>query len=400
MAIPSLLQNYYVDLLIGFLVFWGALYLIGRIPFIKRRGFDVKPFYFMFRVSNVNRFFDRFLRYGRAVDAFASLGVVAGVFLAAYSIWFFLGNLLNLAIAPTAFQAVTLVVPFVTIQNTQLLLYFFAAIPIILVVHEFSHAIVARREGISLKSGGIALFAVLIAGFVEPDEKEFKAAEPNKRIKVLAAGSWSNIILAVIVAALLIFQPAFAYWIPAPFRSAFYGPSSGVIVTGFYSAGGLQFAGVSVGETITSVNGVTVHDLGQLNSITLPINQTVQVQVLSAGATRTLQVTTLQNPNNSSRGALGFYGNTYFPPYVSVPTMPQWLFAFLIWLAYFSAIVGAFNMLPMVPFDGEGYLSSILEKYLPVGPAKYVRYSMNGFAFVLFAGNLVASLFRVGFRPF
>jgi membrane-associated protease RseP (regulator of RpoE activity) len=392
--------NYYVELLIGFLIFWGVLLLVGRIPFLKKRGLDVQPFYLMFRVGNVNTFFDRLATHRRAVNIFASLGVVAGVFLAAYSIWFFLNNILTLSFAPSQFQAVTLVIPFVTIQTSQLLIYFFAAVPIILVVHEFSHAIVARYEGISLKSGGIALFAVLIAGFVEPDEKEFKAAAPEKRRRVLAAGSWSNIILAALVVALLIFQPAFAYWLPSPFRSAFYGPASGIVITGFYSTTGLQFTGVSVGDAITSVNGTTVHDLDQLTAFTLPINQTITVGVLSKGVTKTVEVTTIANPNNSSRGALGIYGDTYYPPYLSVPTMPVWIFSFLLWLGYFSAVVGAFNMLPMVPFDGEGYMNSYLERYLPVNAAKYLRYAINVFILVLFAGNLIASLFRVGFRPF
>jgi len=85
---------------------------------------------------------------------------------------------------------------------------------------------------------------------------------------------------------------------------------------------------------------------------------------------------------------------------LNVPIMPSWLFSFLLWLSYFSAVVGAFNMLPMVPFDGEGYMSSFLERYLPSGPAKYIRYSVNGFTLFIFAGNLVASALRVGFRPF
>jgi Zn-dependent protease len=80
--------------------------------------------------------------------------------------------------------------------------------------------------------------------------------------------------------------------------------------------------------------------------------------------------------------------------------MPSWLFSFLLWLSYFSAVVGAFNMLPMVPFDGEGYMTSFLERYLPKKAATYVRYSINVLIFLLFAGNLIASLFRVGFRPF
>ncbi|HVP22867.1 MAG TPA: site-2 protease family protein [Conexivisphaerales archaeon] len=393
-------MDYYYELLIGFLAFWGVLYLIGRIPALRKHGLDVEPFYLMFRIYNVNGFFDKFLKFRRAVGVFATLGEISGVFLAAYSIWFFLNNLLSLFYAPSQFQAVTLVVPFVTIQSTQLLIYFFAAIPIILVVHEFAHAIVSRYEGISLKSGGIALFAILIAGFVEPDEKEFKAASPRKRRRVLAAGSWSNIVLAALVGALLIFQPGFAYFLPSPVRSAFYGPASGIVITGFYSDQGVQLAGAKVGDWITSVNGVSVSELGQLNSMTLPVNATVILDIRSGGGTRTVQVTTIPNPNNTSRGALGIYGNTYYPPDVNVPEMPAWVFSFLLWLSYFSAVVGAFNMLPMVPFDGEGYFTSFLDEYVPAKPAKYIRYAVNIFIFVLFAGNLLASLIRVGFRPF
>jgi membrane-associated protease RseP (regulator of RpoE activity) len=155
-----------------------------------------------------------------------------------------------------------------------------------------------------------------------------------------------------------------------------------------------------LGDVITSVEGVTVHDFNQLTSMTLPINETIPVQFLSEGETKTIQVETIQNPNNSSKGALGFYGATYYPPYLSVPTMPSWLFSFLLWLSYFSALVGAFNMLPMVPFDGEGYMTSFLERHLSANSVKYVRYSVNILILALFAGNLVASLFRAGFRPF
>ena len=45
-------------------------------------------------------------------------------------------------------------------------------------------------------------------------------------------------------------------------------------------------------------------------------------------------------------------------------------------------------------------MNSYLERYLPVNAAKYLRYAINVFILVLFAGNLIASLFRVGFRPF
>jgi len=367
-------------------------------PF-KRRGLEVRPFFFVFKVRNVNHFFDRFLKYRRTVNLMANIGVGAGAVLMGYAVWFFLDNLLKFSFSPSQFQEVTLVIPFVTLQTSLLLVYFFASVPIILIVHEFAHAIVARYEGISLKSGGIGLLAVLIAGFVEPDEKEFKAAKPRQRIRVLAAGSWSNVILATLVAALLIFQPMFALWMPAQVRPAFYGPPSGVFITNFYSQAGLQSVGASVGDVLNSINGIPVLSLTDLNDMVLPVNATVSVGLSTGGTQKTVYVTTFPNPNNQSKGALGIYGETYYPPHLVVPIMPMWLYSFLLWLAYFSAIVGAFNMLPLFPFDGEGYANALIERFVPPKLAAYVRYSINGFALLLFAGNLIATALKAGFRP-
>src|SRR3989344_2521351 len=73
---------------------------------------------------------------------------------------------------------------------------------ILAVVHEFSHGVVAKLHGIKIKSSGFAIFAVLLpilpAAFVEPDEKNLIKKSKKAQLSVFAAGSFSNLILALI----------------------------------------------------------------------------------------------------------------------------------------------------------------------------------------------------------
>ncbi|WP_290623349.1 MULTISPECIES: site-2 protease family protein [unclassified Archaeoglobus] len=71
-----------------------------------------------------------------------------------------------------------------------------------LVVHEFSHAILCRVEGVRVKALGVILALVPIGGFAEPDEKELLDKErtsASSRVRIFSAGVISNFIVAFIV---------------------------------------------------------------------------------------------------------------------------------------------------------------------------------------------------------
>ncbi len=77
-----------------------------------------------------------------------------------------------------------------------------------LVVHEFSHAILCRVEGVRVKALGVILALVPIGGFAEPDEKELLDKEKtsaSSRVRIFSAGVISNFIVAFI-AFFLFFQ--------------------------------------------------------------------------------------------------------------------------------------------------------------------------------------------------
>lgn len=83
------------------------------------------------------------------------------------------------------------------------------ALFVTMAVHEFSHGILCRCEGIKVKSMGIALLAAPVAAFVEPDEEELFGSEdkPAKasraaRVLILSAGVIANFVVAALALAL------------------------------------------------------------------------------------------------------------------------------------------------------------------------------------------------------
>ncbi len=68
----------------------------------------------------------------------------------------------------------------------------------ILVVHEVSHAVLARIAKVPIKSSGLVFFGIIPMGaFVEPDEKKLEKVEKVKQTRVLVAGPTANFVSSV-----------------------------------------------------------------------------------------------------------------------------------------------------------------------------------------------------------
>ncbi len=70
-----------------------------------------------------------------------------------------------------------------------------------LVVHEFSHAILCRVEGVKVKALGIILALIPVGGFAEPDEEELmdkKRTSSSSRVRIFSAGVVTNFIIAAL----------------------------------------------------------------------------------------------------------------------------------------------------------------------------------------------------------
>ncbi len=112
-----------------------------------------------------------------------------------------------------------------------------------IVVHEFSHAILCRVEGVRVKSMGVVLALIPIGGFAEPDEEELldeKKIRKAQRIRIFSAGVISNFIVATV--AFAIFFSLLSYLQPH------------VVVVQSH------VPGVKNGSVVYEINGMKVYD--------------------------------------------------------------------------------------------------------------------------------------------
>jgi len=127
--------------------------------------------------------------------------------------------------------------------------YGILALAIAIVVHEFSHGILAMVGKIKVKALGLMFLIVPIGAFVEPDEDEMENVSARKRSRVFAAGPTTNLILAFLCA--LLFSGVFMGGLtPAV---------NGVMITGIASDGSFDIGDVKTWSAITALNGTAVN---------------------------------------------------------------------------------------------------------------------------------------------
>lgn len=86
--------------------------------------------------------------------------------------------------------------------------YWIIILAIIAITHEFAHGIFAAYHGIKIKKTGFGFFPyflpVFLAAFVELDEEKMEKESIFKQLSVLAAGTFANILTAVIAFLLMV----------------------------------------------------------------------------------------------------------------------------------------------------------------------------------------------------
>ena len=131
--------------------------------------------------------------------------------------------------------------------------YGILGLAVAIIVHEFSHGILARVADIKVKSLGLLFFILPIGAFVEPDEEELAKLSKPKRARMFAVGPASNIFLAIICA--MIFSLAFIGSV-SPVKE----DGAGVIKV--WDDTPAEQAGLKPGMIILSINDTAVDNVG------------------------------------------------------------------------------------------------------------------------------------------
>ncbi len=272
--------------------------------------------------------------------------------------------------------------------------YGIVALVIGVVLHELSHGIVARSQGIGVKTIGVLICVVPVGAFVEQNDTDMMAAPRRKRDRVAAAGVLANFALFAV----------FFVALSAVVSASVVPNANGVGI--LYVEPGTPAANATMvpGDIITSVNGSATPSVALFEDAlanTTP-GETVRVAFYStsSGAVETTSITLAPSPTIKGRGFLGVsvsfltpteLKQTFVNPFASsfgpydgaiywlvLPlaslqpvqgttatffhiTGPLgaagsgtfWIGANLLyWLAWMNLLLGLSNALPLVPLDG------------------------------------------------
>jgi len=395
LALEFLTDNAIIYVLIA----WVVILVVAKSLKLEKHGFELKAYSLTYKNTQVQSVLSKILtRTRRGIRVFADVSVVAGFLMMGFAFWFLLNNLSNFFVEPTEFAELTVLIPGVTLTSASAIAYFLLSIPIVLVIHEGAHGIVASLEKIKIKTGGFAVFIALFAGFVEPDEEEFDKAKKISKLRVIGAGATSNVIFAFALGALLLTNPIFALILPEPLVEWFYDAPDGVLVISIIPDSGAEKAGLQSGDLITAINGVVIITPLDFQKIDLKPGETVTVTVQRNGQQLQLPVEIMPSPDDPNRGLVGIMRDnalSYKPVYNFIEWDPQ-VSMFLLWLWMISFFIGIINMLPLPILDGGKFIYTIIEKKASEQKIKVIMWAIYAFTFVLFGLNIALSYVKSG----
>lgn len=398
MALPiSAISGSALSFIMWYIAIWAIITVVWWVFKGERVGVSGLPVYLMYRTARLNDWIGNISQIRpTAWRTIWNLGIVTGIGLMSYIFYQLAKNLTFLFVKPQQAVSVQPIVPlpglFVSFETFP---YLVLALSVVVATHELSHGIASLADHIPLKSTGIFFAHVLMGGFVEPDEEKLNKARSISRLRVFAAGSFTNVVLGVFFVFLLANFPATI----APF----YNVSSGGVTIGSVPNNMPAYSsGLKAGDIVTSINGTKVSGIADLRSYMMAVNPGQEIII---GTQRgNFQIKTGADPTNSSHALIGIGGLAdnivYNPklPFLS-SALPTILLHAEFWLSVVLTSVALINMLPMYPFDGDKYLEVILSA-LRVKWAKEIRLTANFAAYALLLLNVGLSLFRFGFLKY
>jgi len=370
---------------IGFVIIWVLALL-----FKDKLKIDVNGPLLMRRTLRMRDLIDSIAQKSpRFWKLFMNIGIPVSVFFMGLMIYFIILSLKTFTTAPPASP----ILPGVDYPGNPIYLplgYGLIGLATVIVVHEFAHGILARVEGIKIKSIGVLLLGVLPGAFVEPDEEGVKKASRLAKLRIYAAGSIFNLSLAFIALLIVFLVSNFA--IAPSFHS------DGIEITSVVPNSPAEGI-LKEGMIIYSINGKSTNNITEYANT---LNKTKIGDELTFQTNQGIfKVKTGSNPNNSTRSYIGIrstehqvinediavkYGNT-------LPWILFYLKDLFNWIFLLNFVVGTFNLLPMKPLDGGHIFEEILSYKLSKETVKPI---VNGVSFVLIAFLVVSLIYGVG----
>jgi len=251
-------------------------------------------------------------------------------------------------------------------QYTSIVPYILLGIGTAVVFHELAHALVALREGIPIKSWGVGLFLLIPIAFVELEDEKFMSASRLSRLKVVSAGVFSNMIVALVaflvmtgISHTVLASASPAIIVKSPYCSICRAPCPA------------KLAGIQPGDIIVAVNGRVVHTLRDLVRALsgLKPGQSIDLTLCRpSGVCRVVSLRLSSMVKNATHPCIGvellqgyavFHGYiAAIPPYLSL-SLSVYRAMFYTFIINYSLF--ALNAIPLIITDGTKFLDFLVE---------------------------------------
>jgi len=237
--------------------------------------------------------------------------------------------------------------------------YWLIAIFIIAVTHETMHAVFIRLEKVPVKNYGILMLLLLpIGAFVDPDNNRIKRLSILKKLRIFAAGSFANFVVAIV---------AIGTFISSVFAFGAVTETSGVVidsVTENSPADKLNLEG-----TIQKINDTPIKNT--LDFVKALNSTKAGDEILITTDKGDYKLKLEEHPKIENKSYVGVtIRNSYeysllgFDGIVPLTFLKIFfaIMSFLNWLFLISLGVGVVNLLPAKPLDGGLFFGEIFTK--------------------------------------
>ncbi|MDD3263945.1 MAG: site-2 protease family protein [Candidatus Nanoarchaeia archaeon] len=295
-------------------------------------------------------------KYKRIIKVLGVIGIGVGYVVGIFMILFMFKNTLDMILVPDTPAGVGLVIPGVKVPGTDIripLIYGLLGIFVVALIHEFSHGIVSKANNIKILNTGIVFLGPIAGAFVEPDEEQLEKSSFIKKQSILAAGPFSNIILALIVLVLMNFVLT-----PIIISGMNY---DGVVVNSLIENSSAQKINFNTNETIQSITlNEKVYEIKNTNDFSDFASKTrPKDEIIISTDKNEYNLVLDVHPDDQTKGYFGFLGFTNktsnkFPNILM--KILEILYEQLKWIFILSLGIGLANLYPMYITDGAKML--------------------------------------------
>jgi len=255
----------YLDFFIEFLLnpwtlislaFWA---IVGFLILLLRNRKESYTLFFpllvLFRTKRLNRIITKIgKKYPKIWKVFWTIGIFVSFGFTIFALWFFFVNLISLIVNPSIQNAVTPLIPGVTI-DLPIFAYLFLPLLFVITTHELAHGIAATADNVEIESTGVlgagVFWLIGFGAFVEIDERKLRSKKFSRgtRFRISAAGTYINAITAGVAFLLILITPFFI--------SFSYSQVPEVYDVMEIQEGGYNYGNVTTGEKIIAISNAS-----------------------------------------------------------------------------------------------------------------------------------------------